>query len=104
MRKQSRSLLFLSTFGLVGALAVAGAQGQTAQPTNWSDPATWHKNFERPSTSVTVARNAHAQSAEQALARVAGGLLSLPRRSYGVRGRAEGTFAVPTLPQRARLK
>ena len=44
MRKQSRSFLLLSTLGLVGALAVVGAQegrAQTAQPTNWSDPATW---------------------------------------------------------------
>ena len=44
MRKQSRSFLLLSTFGLVGALAVVGAQegrAQTAQPSLWSDPATW---------------------------------------------------------------
>ncbi len=44
MRKQSRSFLLLSTFGLVGALAVVGAQegrAQTAQQSLWSDPATW---------------------------------------------------------------
>jgi cell migration-inducing and hyaluronan-binding protein len=44
MRKQSRSFLLLSTFGLVGALAVVGIQegrAQTAQPANWSDPNTW---------------------------------------------------------------
>ena len=44
MRKPSRSFLLLSTFGLVGALAVVGAQegrAQTAQQSLWSDPATW---------------------------------------------------------------
>src|SRR6476661_3303814 len=44
MQKQSRSFLLLSTLGLVGALAVVGAQegrAQTAKPTLWSDPATW---------------------------------------------------------------
>ncbi len=44
MRKQSRSFLLLSTFGLVGALALVGAEvgtAQTAQPTNWSNPDTW---------------------------------------------------------------
>ena len=44
MRKQSRSFLLLSTLGLVGALAVVGAQegrAQTAKPSLWSDPATW---------------------------------------------------------------
>src|SRR5215471_15232740 len=44
MRKQSRSFLLLSTLGLVGALAVVGAQegrAQTAQKSLWSDPATW---------------------------------------------------------------
>src|SRR4051812_35996771 len=44
MRKQSRSFLLLSTLGLVGALAVVGAEvarAQTAQPSLWSDPATW---------------------------------------------------------------
>ena len=44
MRKQSRSLLLVSTLGLVGALAVVGAQegrAQTAKPTNWSNPASW---------------------------------------------------------------
>ena len=44
MRKQSRSLLLVSTLGLVGALAVVGAQegrAQTAKPTNWSNPDSW---------------------------------------------------------------
>jgi hypothetical protein len=44
MRKQPRSFLLLSTFGLVGALAVVGAEvgrAQTAQQSLWSDPATW---------------------------------------------------------------
>ncbi|MEO8467970.1 MAG: G8 domain-containing protein, partial [Gammaproteobacteria bacterium] len=44
MRNQSRSLLLLSTFGLVGALALGGAEvarAQTAQQSLWSDPATW---------------------------------------------------------------
>src|SRR6476661_5115195 len=44
MQKQSRSFLLLSTLGLVGALAVVGAQegrAQTAKPSLWSDPATW---------------------------------------------------------------
>jgi hypothetical protein len=44
MRKQSRSVLFLSTVGLVGALAVGGAEegrAQTAQQTLWSNPDTW---------------------------------------------------------------
>ena len=49
MRKQSRSFLLSSTLGLVGALAVVGAQEGRAQtagssaatPTKWSDPATW---------------------------------------------------------------
>ena len=47
MRKQSRSLLLVSTLGLVGALAVVGAQegrAQTAKPTKWSDPASWPNN------------------------------------------------------------
>jgi hypothetical protein len=50
MPKQSRSLLLLS--GLVGALAVAGAEvarAQTAQPSLWSNPATW------PNSKVPVA-------------------------------------------------
>src|SRR6476659_5596524 len=44
MRKQSRSLRLGSTLGLVGALAVVGAQegrAQTAKPTNWSNPDSW---------------------------------------------------------------
>jgi hypothetical protein len=44
MRKQSRSVLFLSTVGLVGALTVGGAEegrAQTAQQTLWSNPDTW---------------------------------------------------------------
>ena len=44
MRKQSRSFLFSWTVGLVGALALVGAEvgrAQTAQPTNWSNPDTW---------------------------------------------------------------
>ncbi len=42
MKKQSRSFLFLS--GLVGALALVGAEvgrAQTAQQSLWSDPDTW---------------------------------------------------------------
>ncbi len=44
MRKPSRSFLLLSTFVLVGALAVVGARegsAQTAQPSLWSNPDTW---------------------------------------------------------------
>src|SRR5882724_5360757 len=44
MQKQPHSFLLLSTFGLVGALALVGAQegrAQTAQQSLWSDPATW---------------------------------------------------------------
>jgi hypothetical protein len=44
MRKQSRSVLFLSTVGLVGALAVGGAEegrAQTAKQSLWSNPDTW---------------------------------------------------------------
>ena len=44
MRKQPRSLLLFSTFGIVGALAVVGpdvARAQTAQPSLWSNPDTW---------------------------------------------------------------
>src|SRR3954464_2268528 len=49
MRKQSRSLLLVSTLGLVGALAVLGAQegrAQTAKPTNWSNPDSWPNHKE----------------------------------------------------------
>ena len=44
MRNQSRSLLFLSAFGLVGAIAAAGpgqVRAQTAPQSLWSNPATW---------------------------------------------------------------
>jgi hypothetical protein len=44
MRKQSRSFLLLSAFSLASALATVGAEvgrAQTAQPSLWSDPATW---------------------------------------------------------------
>jgi cell migration-inducing and hyaluronan-binding protein len=44
MRNQSRSLVLLSAFGLVGALAVGSAQvarAQAAQPSLWSNPDTW---------------------------------------------------------------
>ncbi len=47
MRKQSRSLLLLSTVGLVGALAVGGAnEGRAQAPaqSRWSDPAAWPNN------------------------------------------------------------
>jgi hypothetical protein len=50
MRKQSRSFLLLS--GLVGALALVGAEegrAQTVQQSLWSDPATW------PNSKVPVA-------------------------------------------------
>ncbi|HVZ30872.1 MAG TPA: G8 domain-containing protein, partial [Polyangiaceae bacterium] len=61
MRKHSRAFFFLSTFSLVGALALGGAEvarAQTAQPSRWSNPDTW-PNHKLPAAGdkVTIGRD-----------------------------------------------
>jgi cell migration-inducing and hyaluronan-binding protein len=61
MRKQSRSFLLFSTFGLVGALALGGAdvgRAETAQQSLWSDPATWpNRKVPAAGDKVTIGRD-----------------------------------------------